>query len=135
MTVTGNPGISSAVISSYGDFGDLYEQYYSSALGANNTLTVNVTPDGAFSLLDQNGQVIEQGEVDKSNGTINVKGMEFTLGDANYVGTISVELDPPNTDNMLNVLTDIVNKINDPTLSNTEKQQLLLKFKSQLVLQ
>lgn len=60
--------------------------------------------------------------------------MEFTLGDSNYVGTISVELDPPNTDNMLNVLTDIVNKINDPTLSNTEKQQLLLKFKSQLVL-
>ena len=127
MTVTGNPGISSAVISSYGDFGDLYEQYYSSALGANNTLTVNVTPDGAFSLLDQNGQVIEQGEVDKSNGTINVKGMEFTLGDANYVGTISVELDPPNTDNMLNVLTDIVNKINDPTLSNTEKTAAIAK--------
>lgn len=127
MTVTGNPKIDSAVISSYGDFGDLYEQYYSSAQGANNTLNINVTPDGAFSLLDQNGQVIEQGEVDKSNGTINVKGMEFTLGDSNYVGTISVELDPPNTDNMLNVLTDIVNKINDPNLSNTEKTAAIAK--------
>ncbi len=127
MTVTGNPAISSAVISSYGDFGDLYEQYYSSALGANNTLTVNVTPDGAFSLLDQNGQVIEQGEVDKSNGTINVKGMEFTLGADNYAGTISIDLDPPNTDNMLNVLTDIVNQINDPNLSNTEKTAAIAK--------
>lgn len=127
MTVTGNPGISSAVISSYGDFGDLYEQYYSSALGANNTLTVNVTPDGAFSLTDQNGNIIERGEVDKSSGTISVRGMEFTLGNANYAGTISIKLDPPNTDNMLNVLTDIVNKINDPALSNTEKTAAIAK--------
>ena len=51
--------------------------------------------------------------------------MEFTLGADNYAGTISIDLDPPNTDNMLNVLTDIVNKITDITVKSIEETSLL----------
>lgn len=122
MTVTATPNISSSVISSYGDFGDLYDKYYSPAAGANNTLTINVANDNSFELLAPDGTVIETGEVNLEDGTINVKGMEFTIPDPeNYAGTIEIELDPPKTDNILNALTKIVDIIEDESISNTDK--------------
>ena len=122
MTVTATPNIGSSVISSYGDFGDLYDKYYSPATGANNTLTINVANDNSFELLAPDGTVIETGEVNLEDGTINVKGMEFTIPDPeNYAGTIEIELDPPKTDNILNALTKIVDIIEDESISNTDK--------------
>ena len=122
MTVTATPNIGSSVSSSYGDFGDLYDKYYSPATGANNTLTINVANDNSFELLAPDGTVIETGEVNLEDGTINVKGMEFTIPDPeNYAGTIEIELDPPKTDNILNALTKIVDIIEDESISNTDK--------------
>ena len=132
MTVTGTPAITSAVISNYGDFEDLYQNYYSSSIGptVNNNLRVEVLADGSFSLvkdrLDAAGNVtgqdvIETGEVDKMNSTITVKGMEFYLPSSNYTGNIKVQLDAPKTDNILNVLTKLVDDIQDETLTKTEK--------------
>lgn len=132
MTVAGTPAVTAAVISNYGDFDDLYENYYSSSIGptVNNHLRVEVLADGTFSLvkdrLDATGavtgtDVIETGEIDKMNSTINVKGMEFYLPSSNYVGNIDVELNAPETDNILNVLTNLANDIQNESLSKTEK--------------
>lgn len=132
MTVAGTPAVTAAVISNYGDFDDLYENYYSSSIGptVNNHLRVEVLADGTFSLvkdrLDATGavtgtDVIETGEIDKMNSTITVKGMEFYLPSSNYVGNIDVELNAPKTDNILNVLTNLANDIQNESLSKTEK--------------
>lgn len=132
MTVAGTPAVTAAVISNYGDFDDLYENYYSSSIGptVNNHLRIEVLADGTFSLvkdrLDATGavtgtDVIETGEIDKMNSTITVKGMEFYLPSSNYVGNIDVELNAPKTDNILNVLTKLVDDIQDESLSKTEK--------------
>ena len=132
MTVAGTPAVTAAVISNYGDFDDLYENYYSSSIGptVNNHLRVEVLADGTFSLvkdrLDATGavtgtDVIETGEIDKMNSTITVKGMEFYLPSSNYVGNIDVELNAPKTDNILNVLTNLADDIQNEPLSKTEK--------------
>ena len=132
MKVAGTPAVTAAVISNYGDFDDLYENYYSSSIGptVNNHLRVEVLADGTFSLvkdrLDATGavtgtDVIETGEIDKMNSTITVKGMEFYLPSSNYVGNIDVELNAPKTDNILNVLTNLANDIQNESLSKTEK--------------
>lgn len=136
MTVVGTPAITAAVISNYGDFDDLYETYYSSAIGpsVNNKLRIEVDVNGNFSLvkdrLDAAGNVtgqdvIETGEVDKMNSTINVKGMEFYLPSSNYDGSIEITLDKPKTDNILNVLTKLANDIQDESLTKTEKCALI----------
>lgn len=125
MTVTGTPAIKSAVISSYGDFSDLYDTYnIRSGVSEHLTLEVN---DGVFELKDPAGNTLETGEVDLENGTIAVKGMEFTLPDEHYVGTVDIQLDEPNTDNILNVLTEVANIINDPAVSNTDKCAAIAK--------
>lgn len=123
FSINATPNISSAVITSYGNFNELYEQYYSSAGGANNTLELTVdSTNNSFTLSDQNGNVIESGEVNLDDGVINVKGLEFALPDAkNYDGTIEITLDSPKTDNILNALTSIVDIIKDPNVSNTQK--------------
>ena len=69
--------------------------------------------------------VIETGEVDKMNSTINVKGMEFYLPSSNYDGSIEITLDKPKTDNILNVLTKLANDIQDESLTKTEKCALI----------
>lgn len=129
MTTNSTPaGMTHSEISSYGDFDSLYETYYSSATGADNTLHLVVNA-GNYELQDQAGNVIKSGEMDTSGSTniINVSGMEFSFDDATYTGTVDIDLNTPKTDNMLNVLTDIVNTISDDSISNEDKVAAITK--------
>ncbi|MGN0901828.1 MAG: flagellar hook-associated protein FlgL, partial [Succinivibrio sp.] len=135
IKVTGNPTIVTTDITNYGDFEDLYEQYYSSSIGNTvyNHLRIEVT-NGKFALYkdttDAAGTVIPsttpitEGEIDTDTNTITVKGIQIYLGD-NYDettnGSIDIELEKPKTDNILNVLTDIVDTIRDESMSKTDK--------------
>lgn len=112
-----------AEIKAYGTFNSLFEKYYSSADGANNVLTITLDGSGNFSLKDPNGVEIDSGEVDTSTSInkISVRGMEFTISDANANGDINIELQKPETENMLNILTNIVSVINNDSFSNVEK--------------
>lgn len=120
------PDIAYGGVSDYGDFNDLFEQYYSSATGAANKLRIEVTaPTGdaktsTFELYDPAGTKIYEGEV-KSNGYIDVKGMEFELGSPTYAGTINIDLKKPRNDNILNQLTDIVSTIRNEGMNKSEK--------------
>ena len=120
------PDIAYGGVSDYGDFNDLFEQYYSSATGVANRLRIEVTaPAGdaktsTFELYDPAGTKIYEGEV-KSNGYIDVKGMEFELGSPTYAGTINIDLKKPRNDNILNQLTDIVSTIRNEGMNKSEK--------------
>ncbi len=133
MTVDTSNSISEFVrseITSYGTFNSLFEKYYSSATGANNTLTINLDGSGNFTLYAPDGTtVIDSGEVDSSTSInkIAVRGMEFTISDATATGDIKFSLDKPETENMLNILTDIVAVIDDETVSNVDKVAAITK--------
>lgn len=120
------PDIAYGGVSDYGDFNDLFEQYYSSATGVANQLRIEVTaPAGdaktsTFELYDPAGTKIYEGEV-KSNGYIDVKGMEFELGSPTYAGTINIDLKKPRNDNILNQLTDIVSTIRNEGMNKSAK--------------
>lgn len=121
-----NPPVAYAGVADYGDFNDLYEKYYSSAAGAKNQLKIEVTaPTGdektsTFKLYDPDGNEIYAGEV-KSNGYIDVKGMEFELGSPTYAGSITIDLEKPRSDNILNQLTDIVSTIRNEGMNKSAK--------------
>src|SRR5574344_1533898 len=134
MNVTATPAITTSLISNSGDFGDLYTQYYSSAVSAVNNLTLDVAADGTFSIKDPAGNEIGTGEMDKNNSTITYKGMEFILPDSNYTGTINIELEAPKTDNILNILTDTVAKIKDENISSADKSAIIAESQKDVLL-
>ena len=65
--------------------------------------------------------------LDPDNSKISVRGMEFTISDANANGKIYIELEKPKTENMLNILTDIVATIDDESVSNVDKIAAITK--------
>ena len=113
-----------AEVKTYGTFNELFETYYKPAGSvADNTLTITLDGNGKFTLLDPNGNTVDSGEVDTSTSInkITVKGMEFTISNPNSNEAISIQLEKPTTENMLNILTKIVSDINDESLSNVDK--------------
>ena len=108
-----------ASISDYDQFNALYNKYYDSGTGGqangNNTLKIEVLADNKFQLTDQAGNVIDSGEI--KEGKIQVQGMEFEIpgGQIPAQGdTIDVTLQDPQTDNILNQLTDVIAALNTP---------------------
>lgn len=107
-------------ISDYDQFNALYKKYFNSgvngkvATNQENTLTIDVQADNKFQLKDQNGKVIDSGEV--KDGKIIVQGMEFEVpnGTPQNGDKIEILLDKPRSDNILNQLTDIINSLNIP---------------------
>lgn len=107
-------------ISDYDQFNALYSKYFNQgvngqpAAATDNTLTIKVGADNKFELQDSKGNVIDSGEV--KDGKIIVQGMEFEVpGGAPANGdTISIKLQEPKSDNILNQLTDIINALNEP---------------------
>ena len=123
MKDTANPAITSSYIENFEDFNDLYNQFYSSKTGANNDITIEVN-GGKFEVKSPNGNVIGGGEVTKK-GVIEYKGMVFETGDQNYNGNITVTLDKPKKDNILNTLTNVVKEIKNGNLGRNELTQML----------
>lgn len=119
-----------AEIKTYGTFNKVFEENYDPAgydekgnLISGNTLRLNLDGDGNFVLYGANGNEIDKGVVDTSSSInkISVRGMEFTLADPKAYGDITIQLEKPKTDNMLNILTDIVATIDDESVSNVDK--------------
>ena len=107
-------------ISDYDQFNALYSKYFNQgvngqpAAATDNTLTIKVGADNKFELQDSKGNTIDSGEV--KDGKIIVQGMEFEVpGGAPAEGdTISIKLEEPKSDNILNQLTDIIKSLNTP---------------------
>lgn len=125
-----------AEIKTYGTFNKVFEENYDPAgydekgnLISGNTLRLNLDGDGNFVLYGANGNEIDKGVVDTSSSInkISVRGMEFTLADPKANGDITIQLEKPKTDNMLNILTDIVATIDDESVSNVDKIAAITK--------
>ena len=108
-----------ASISDYDQFNALYNKYYDSGTGGqangNNTLKIEVLADNKFQLKDQQGNVIDSGEI--KEGKIQVQGMEFEIPGGNIPvqgDTIDITLQDPQSDNILNQLTDVIAALNTP---------------------
>lgn len=108
-----------ASISDYDQFNALYNKYYDSGTGGqangNNTLKIEVLADNKFQLKDQQGNVIDSGEI--KEGKIQVQGMEFEIPGGNIPAqgdTIDITLQDPKSDNILNQLTDVIAALNTP---------------------
>lgn len=107
-----------ASISDYDQFNALYNKYYDSGTGGqangNNTLKIEVLADNKFRLTDQNGQTIDEGEI--KEGKIQVQGMEFEIpgGIPAQGDTIEVKLQDPQSDNILNQLSSVIEALNTP---------------------
>lgn len=108
-------------ISDYDQFNALYNKYFNTGTAGNpatpaeNTLKITVLADNKFELRDQAGQLIDSGEI--KDGKIQVQGMEFEIpgGKIPAAGdTIDVRLQDPQTDNILNQLTDVIAALNTP---------------------
>lgn len=108
-------------ISDYDQFNALYNKYFNAGTNGNpapaaqNTLKIVVQADNKFQLQDANGQVIDSGEI--KDGKIQVQGMEFEIpgGQLPAAGDgISIRLEEPKTDNILNQLTDVIAALNTP---------------------
>ena len=125
-------GLLSSEVSNYGNFSDLFKKYYEN--GANNKVYLrldNSQVPTTYELADSDtgGNVLARGEIDLTTSVpkIEVNGMKFAFDTETPSGTIAIELDPPKTDNMLNILTQIVKDINSDTLTTTEKVAKITK--------
>lgn len=109
-------------ISDYDQFNAFYAKHYNSGVNgkdpdpALNTFKIKVGADGKFQLTDNANppKVLQEGEV--KDGKIIVEGMEFEVpnGSPQNGDEISIVLDKPRSDNILNQLTDIINALNTP---------------------
>ena len=109
-------------ISDYDQFNAFYSKHYNSGVNgkdpdpASNTFKIKVEADGKFKLTDNGNpaKVLQEGEV--KDGKIIVEGMEFEVpnGSPQNGDEISIVLDKPRSDNILNQLTDIINALNEP---------------------
>lgn len=126
--------IESWEISDYDDFNSLFEDLYSSANDATtNYITIEITASTdieneeprTFVVYDANGNVIDQGEITE-DGELTFQGITLNVGtDLDLEGTIQLDLDDPEKDNILNVLNDVIDALTDETLTEQERGKIL----------
>ncbi|MBQ9275731.1 MAG: flagellar hook-associated protein FlgL [Succinivibrio sp.] len=131
-----------AQVTNYGNFENLYKNYYQTSddpnlvttATTNNTIHLVFNDDGTFVLQDKSGNTIPntsgQAKLDTLTGTysLEVQGLGFnglTLPAAGTTNTIDLQLNTVEKDNILNVLTDCVSVLRDTTLSPEERNDLL----------
>ncbi len=118
-------------VSNYGDFSTLFETYYEKG-GSSNNIYLNMnntTSPATYTLNDASGTEIASGEIDVSGSVpvIETNGLKFSFDSEAPSGQIVIELESPKTDNMLNILTDIVAVINDDSVANVDKVAAITK--------
>ena len=130
--LSGGGQIKASTVSDYDQFNAFFKDHFNYGTGGvsatdqnptawqSNAFVINIEADSTFALYpfpgDANRQEpLAQGEI--KDGKIEVNGMSFTLSD-DYVPTagdkIHINLDQPDQGNILNKLTEIVNKLSLP---------------------
>ena len=124
--ISGNSDGVYAMVNDYGDYDAVFEQYYDYTGAGTNQLALEITADKKFTLKDPDGNVIDQGEVATDN-TITCKGLNFTIADGKTVGprTITVTMNKPEKDNILNQLTSYVESLRDGSIATEELSDLM----------
>ncbi|TDO96219.1 flagellar hook-associated protein FlgL [Marinomonas balearica] len=117
-----------ATLTSLVDDQDAYNRFvdenYDAITPANNTytLTSTVGTPNSYSFTDASGNVVDSGTYQDGN-EINVNGMSFSLDSAG--ATVSVTLDTPTRDNVLNELNDTISVLQDPNATDAERTAAL----------
>ena len=118
------------MIANYGTYDGVFEKYYDPTKtgAADNQLTLTIAADGKFTLADPNGKTIDSGEV-ASDNTIETQGLSFTIADGQAAGprTITVKMEKPGEDNILNQLTSFVDARRDDSLTTEELSDIMAR--------
>ena len=130
--LSGGGQIKASTVSDYDQFNAFFKDHFNYGTGGvsatdqnptawqSNAFVINIEADSTFALYPFPGDAtsqepLAQGEI--KDGKIEVNGMSFTLSD-DYVPTagdkIHINLDQPDQGNILNKLTEIVNKLSLP---------------------
>lgn len=116
------------MISNYGTYDSVFNQYYDpTKTGAtDNQLTLDIDANGKFTLSDPDGKTIDSGEI-ADDGTIETSGLSFTIADGQTAGprTISISMNKPGQDNILNQITNFVEALRDDSLTTEELSDMM----------
>ncbi len=130
ITTSGDDGGVYGMIANYGTYDSVFEKYYDpTKTGAtDNQLTLTIDADGKFTLADPDGKQIDSGEV-ASDSTIETSGLNFTIADGEAVGprTITISMNKPEEDNILNQLTSFVDALRDDSLTTEELSDIMAR--------
>ena len=123
--LNGGGTLAAATVSDYDQFNAFFKDEFiygsngQAATAVENGFVVLINADGTFELHDgdkmQPGSLIAEGEI--KDNKIEVKGMSFTLPNGYEPGAndyIALSLEQPSQGNILNKLTEIVNKLSLP---------------------
>jgi flagellar hook-associated protein 3 FlgL len=128
ITTSGDDDGVYGMIANYGTYDSVFEEYYDPTGTGTNQLTLTIDEDGAFTLTDPDGNTIDSGEV-ATDGTIETKGLSFTIADGEDAGprTITITMDKPEEDNILNQLTDFAEALRDDSLTTEELSDIMAR--------
>ncbi len=122
------------MISDYDDYDDLFDDYYDYTDTTNSSTSnqirfeITADPDGGASTYEvyigDSADPVDSGTVD-DDGKITYKGLEITLNDSTDSGTVTVQMERPTQDNVLNVLSDVVDALRNEDLSSKELSDIL----------
>ncbi|MGN0908374.1 MAG: flagellar hook-associated protein FlgL [Succinivibrio sp.] len=121
ISTTGNDTGVYGMIANYGTYDSVFEKYYDPTGNTSNQLTLTIDADGKFTLADPSGKQIDSGEV-ASDSTIETSGLSFTIADGQDAGprTITITMEKPGQDNILNQLTQFADDLRNGKLTTEE---------------
>ncbi|WP_105190538.1 flagellar hook-associated protein FlgL [Pseudoalteromonas sp. T1lg48] len=115
-------GTGIAVIADQGAFDAFHQANYDDVTAANNSFTINVLPPAPgttieqYEIVDSTGTVLQSG--DYSGEIIDFNGLNISLNEGET--TASVTLEAPQKKNVLNTLGDLINTLEDGSLTNEQ---------------
>ncbi|WP_115719236.1 flagellar hook-associated protein FlgL [Gallaecimonas mangrovi] len=121
-TLTGGTGTVQTAIADEGQFDAFYRANYDPNNAASNTFSVSTaagTPD-TYQVTDSGGNVLATGNYVQGQ-PINFEGLNVSFSGA-AGASADFTLNPPERDNILNVLTDYAGQLTDPSRTPDERQ-------------
>lgn len=126
LTVTGGISSASVYVKEQGPFDQFHKANYNpdpTAPAGSNTFTLDMTAGTPNTFtLRQGATVIDTGNFSQAN--IQVAGMEFSM-DSVATGTVEFDLAPPQKDNVLNTLDNLITTLNNGTINDDDYRQAL----------